>query len=240
MRAECLDWTLVLGRRHLLRILGAYVRHYNQQRPHRSLALAAPEPQEQSSRPRGFERSGAARCLAASSTSITRLQHDESRFPRPTDTGPNPGCAPEPGGPGNARWSAAPAGLDPATPPGRRPGPARAPAVTGPLAQRRQRPRRPRITPNTTTATTTMISTHNHVDMAASLIGAGAGQADATAGHPSKQLPASRRPPGPGSTAALRVGSRGPLHPARPARRSGLARRMPARPRPCRATAARS
>jgi hypothetical protein len=112
--------------------------------------------------------------------------------------------------------------------------------VTGPLAQRRQRPRRPRITPNTTTATTTMISTHNHVDMAASLIGAGAGQADATAGHPSKQLPASRRPPGPGSTAALRAGSRGPLHPARPARRSGLARRMPARPRPCRATAARS
>jgi hypothetical protein len=44
--------------------------------------------------------------------------------------------------------------------------------VTGPLAQRRQRPRR-RITPNTNTSTTTTISTHNHVDMAASLIGAG-------------------------------------------------------------------
>jgi hypothetical protein len=37
--AECLDWTLVLGRRHLLRLLRGYVRHYNQQRPHRGLAL---------------------------------------------------------------------------------------------------------------------------------------------------------------------------------------------------------
>jgi putative transposase len=47
VRAECLDWTLVLGRRHLLRLLHAYVRHYNQERPHRGLALAVPEPQEQ-------------------------------------------------------------------------------------------------------------------------------------------------------------------------------------------------
>ena len=58
----------------------------------------------------------------------------------PSDPGPNPGCVPAPGGPGNAGWWAAPAGLDPATPLGRRPGPAGAPAVTGPLAQRRQRP----------------------------------------------------------------------------------------------------
>jgi hypothetical protein len=79
--------------------------------------------------------------------------------------------------------------------------------VTGPLAQRRQRRRR--ITPNANTATTTMISTHNHVDMAASLVGAGAVQADPTAAHPSKQLPASRRCTGPGSTAALRAGLAG-------------------------------
>ena len=59
--------------------------------------------------------------------------------------------------------------------------------MTGPLAQRRQRPRR-RITPNANTSTTTTISTHNHVDTAASLVGAGAVQADATAAHPSKQL----------------------------------------------------
>ena len=58
--------------------------------------------------------------------------------------------------------------------------------MTEPLTTRRQRRRR--ITPNTNTNTTTMISTHNHVDMAASLVGAGAVRGDATAAHPSKQL----------------------------------------------------
>jgi hypothetical protein len=47
--AECLDWTLVLGRRHLLRLLRAYVRHDNQQRPHHGLALAVPEAGERGS-----------------------------------------------------------------------------------------------------------------------------------------------------------------------------------------------
>jgi transposase InsO family protein len=42
IRAECLDWTLVLGRRHLDRTLRAYVEHYNRGRPHRALALAPP------------------------------------------------------------------------------------------------------------------------------------------------------------------------------------------------------
>ncbi len=41
-RAECLDWLLILNRRHLERVLGRYVAHYNAQRPHRALALAAP------------------------------------------------------------------------------------------------------------------------------------------------------------------------------------------------------
>jgi putative transposase len=49
VRAECLDWTLVLGRGHLLRLLHTYVRHYNEQRPHRSLALAVPEAGERKS-----------------------------------------------------------------------------------------------------------------------------------------------------------------------------------------------
>ena len=44
VRAECLDWTLVLGRRHLERILRIYVAHYNAQRPHRGLDLRAPDP----------------------------------------------------------------------------------------------------------------------------------------------------------------------------------------------------
>jgi putative transposase len=43
-RAECLDWTLVLGRRHLERILRIYVAHYNAQRPHRGLDLQTPDP----------------------------------------------------------------------------------------------------------------------------------------------------------------------------------------------------
>jgi putative transposase len=39
VRAECLDWLLILGRGHLERILRVYVRHYNQHRPHRALGL---------------------------------------------------------------------------------------------------------------------------------------------------------------------------------------------------------
>jgi putative transposase len=44
VRTECLDWTLLLGRHHLLRTLRSYLRHYNHQRPHRGLALAVPDP----------------------------------------------------------------------------------------------------------------------------------------------------------------------------------------------------
>jgi putative transposase len=42
VRQECLDWMLIWGRRHLERVLNEYVRHYNDQRPHRSLALRPP------------------------------------------------------------------------------------------------------------------------------------------------------------------------------------------------------
>jgi putative transposase len=42
IRAECLDWSLVLGRRHLDRTLRTYAAHYNCGRPHRGLALATP------------------------------------------------------------------------------------------------------------------------------------------------------------------------------------------------------
>jgi hypothetical protein len=84
VRAECLDWTLVCGRRHLLRLLRGYVRHYNQQRPHRGLALAVPEAGERKSPQVDPREVSVAMCSAASSTSITRSQHDESGFPRPT------------------------------------------------------------------------------------------------------------------------------------------------------------
>jgi putative transposase len=42
VRNECLDHVLVFGRRHLEQILRDYLSHYNTERPHRSLALAAP------------------------------------------------------------------------------------------------------------------------------------------------------------------------------------------------------
>jgi len=42
VREECLDWMLIWGRRHLERVLDEYVRHDNDQRPHRGLALGPP------------------------------------------------------------------------------------------------------------------------------------------------------------------------------------------------------
>ena len=44
VRRECLDWTLVLGHRHLEETLVEYIRHYNEHRPHRGLGLEAPVP----------------------------------------------------------------------------------------------------------------------------------------------------------------------------------------------------
>jgi len=43
VRADCLDHLLVVGRRHLERVLRVYVRHYNQHRPHRALGLTTPD-----------------------------------------------------------------------------------------------------------------------------------------------------------------------------------------------------
>jgi putative transposase len=44
VRRECLDRLLIFNRRQLEKILRVYVRHYNEQRPHRALALQAPDP----------------------------------------------------------------------------------------------------------------------------------------------------------------------------------------------------
>jgi putative transposase len=53
VRHECLDHILVFGERHLRRILGEYVSHYNQECPHRGLSLETPEPQLASNRAGG-------------------------------------------------------------------------------------------------------------------------------------------------------------------------------------------
>jgi putative transposase len=44
LRAECLDWLLIMNRRHLERVLRVFADHYNAHRPHRSLNLTPPEP----------------------------------------------------------------------------------------------------------------------------------------------------------------------------------------------------
>ena len=46
VRAECLDWLLILNRRQLERVLRVYADHYNTQRPHRALDLQPPNPDE--------------------------------------------------------------------------------------------------------------------------------------------------------------------------------------------------
>jgi putative transposase len=51
VRSECLDWLLILGRRHLERVLHAYAAHYNLGRPHRALALHPPQPPPAITRP---------------------------------------------------------------------------------------------------------------------------------------------------------------------------------------------
>lgn len=51
LRRECLDRLLIVGRRHLERVVSVYTLHYNQHRPHRSLGqrppLAKPPPVDQ-------------------------------------------------------------------------------------------------------------------------------------------------------------------------------------------------
>jgi putative transposase len=54
LRRECLDRLLILGRRHLERVVRVYAAHYNEHRPHRSLAqrppLAKPPPRDEQAR----------------------------------------------------------------------------------------------------------------------------------------------------------------------------------------------
>jgi len=44
VRRECLDQLLIVGRQQLVGVLRRYIEHYNQRRPHRSLAHATPVP----------------------------------------------------------------------------------------------------------------------------------------------------------------------------------------------------
>jgi transposase InsO family protein len=44
IRNECVDWLLIIGRRHLEHTLRTYTAHYNAERPHRGLKLEPPQP----------------------------------------------------------------------------------------------------------------------------------------------------------------------------------------------------
>jgi putative transposase len=44
VRRECLDWLLIVGERHLDRVLHEYVAHYNAARAHQALRVRAPVP----------------------------------------------------------------------------------------------------------------------------------------------------------------------------------------------------
>jgi transposase InsO family protein len=50
-RRECLDRLLISSRRQLEHVLRVYTRHYNQHRPHRSLAFRPPAPADRSPTP---------------------------------------------------------------------------------------------------------------------------------------------------------------------------------------------
>jgi putative transposase len=43
VRAECLDWLLIVGRGHLEQVLRVYVQHYNTHRAHRAVGLQPPD-----------------------------------------------------------------------------------------------------------------------------------------------------------------------------------------------------
>jgi transposase InsO family protein len=43
-RAECLDWLMIINRRHLEHVLRVFTHHYNTHRPHRALHLTPPAP----------------------------------------------------------------------------------------------------------------------------------------------------------------------------------------------------
>jgi putative transposase len=75
VRAQCLDWLLILNRRHLGRVLRTYIDHYNRQRPHRALKLQPPQPETPEPQP-PVGGSGATNGWAVSSTSTTETPHE--------------------------------------------------------------------------------------------------------------------------------------------------------------------
>ena len=74
IRAECLDWLLIVGRGHLQQILRIYVEHYNRHRPHRALGLEPPSPATGLTT---SERIGEPECTDATSLGASSMSTDE-------------------------------------------------------------------------------------------------------------------------------------------------------------------
>jgi putative transposase len=55
VRAECLNWLLIVGRRQLETVLRINTAHYNRERPHRAPALLTPALTTAGPQPRGGE-----------------------------------------------------------------------------------------------------------------------------------------------------------------------------------------
>ena len=89
MRRECLDRLLIFGRRQLQYVLRVYLRHFNQQRPHRALnhelPIAAAEPILRPQRPFIHCRSGGATSSAVCSTNTKPLHEDRVCAPHAAD-----------------------------------------------------------------------------------------------------------------------------------------------------------
>jgi hypothetical protein len=84
VRGEWLDWTLVLGRRQLQRIPVPTCGITTSRGRIAAWRWSFPSRRNRAQDSSALQRSGAATSSAASSTSITPSQHDESEFPRPT------------------------------------------------------------------------------------------------------------------------------------------------------------
>ncbi|MGI9052619.1 MAG: integrase core domain-containing protein [Ilumatobacteraceae bacterium] len=65
-RRECIDHLLIVGPRHLRRVLSEFVEHYNRHRPHRALGLVPPDhdPSVPRARQQRSTRSSAMMCSA--------------------------------------------------------------------------------------------------------------------------------------------------------------------------------
>lgn len=80
IRRECLDFVIPLGEKHLRRILGEWVIHYNQGRPHSSLGPGIPEAQETPSVPINLTRHRLPNDATVTSTKILGGLHHEYRL----------------------------------------------------------------------------------------------------------------------------------------------------------------